>query len=453
MSADVIVIGAGMAGLAAARELARAGLQVEILEARDRIGGRVHTVRDPSLDYPVEMGAEFIHGMAPEIWIPLQRNNLNVNEVEGDLWCSLDGDLQPCNFFAEADKILSAMNDDDEDESFLAFLGRRFPGDDHAEAKEWATRYVSGFNAADPADISVHWLVHNREAEEQIEGDRAFRIVGGYQELLDIFAAELSTGAVNLSADRGGTGALTRAPEIRLNTVVRAIHWRSGHVGIEAQGPQGDLVLEAARAVITLPVGVLQSPGTIRFDPALPDEKLAALDLLVMGKVMRVTFCFRERFWQEIRPTHEDKSLGNLSFLFSQHDYFPTWWTQMPEQIPVVTGWFAGPSAENMTGMADGRVTDIALGSLATLLGQDKPFLQSQLHAAYFRNWDADPFSCGAYTYVKAGGEGCQAILGAPVNDTLFFAGEATDTNGHNGTVHGAIASGQRAAKEILKSK
>jgi len=342
------------------------------------------------------------------------------------------------------------MNDKDPDESFLAFLDRRFPGSDHAEAKEWATRYVSGFNAANPADISVHWLVHNREAEEQIEGDRAFRIVGGYQKLLDIFAAELRSD--NSGPNDGATGTLARAPEIHLNTIVRAIHWRHGNVHIEAHNTQGDVAFEAPRALITLPVGVLQSPGAVHFDPVLPDKKLAALSLLVMGKVMRVTFCFRERFWQEIRP-QQDQSLADLSFLFSQQNCFPTWWTQMPEKIPVITGWSAASSAENMTGMADGRVTDIALGSLAALLAVDKSHLQSHLAAAYFYNWDSDPFSCGAYTYLKAGGEGCQAILGAPVDDTLFFAGEATDTGGHNGTVHGAIASGQRAAKEILKSK
>ena len=450
MSTDVIVIGAGMAGLAAARELTRAGLQVEILEARDRIGGRVHTVRDPSLDYPVEMGAEFVHGLAPEIWLPLQHKNLNVTEVEGDLWCALDGKLQPCNFFAQADKILSAMNDEDPDQSFLTFLDRRFPGSDHAEAKEWATRYVSGFNAANPADISVHWLVHNREAEEQIEGDRAFRIAGGYQKLLDIFTAELRLD--NSGPNVGGKGVPVGVPAIHLNTVVRAIRWRPGTVRIEAHNTRGNIAFEAPHVLVTLPVGVLQSPGAIRFDPALPGEKLEALDLQVMGKVMRVTLCFRERFWQEMRP-RQNKTLGNLSFLFSRQDCFPTWWTQMPDEVPIITGWSAARSAESMAGMSEGRITDIALGSLAGLLAMDKWHLQSQLTAAYFHNWDSDPFSCGAYTYVKAGGEGCQAILAAPVEETLFFAGEATDTGGHNGTVHGAIASGQRAAKEILKSK
>ena len=96
---DVLILGAGAAGLSAAIELARAGLRVEILEARDRIGGRIFTKHDPTLNHAVELGAEFVHGLAPEIWLPAQEHNLKMTEVEGDLWCSLDGKLQRCNFF------------------------------------------------------------------------------------------------------------------------------------------------------------------------------------------------------------------------------------------------------------------------------------------------------------------------------------------------------------------
>jgi len=191
MAFDVIIIGAGISGLAAALDLTRSGMTVEILEARDRIGGRIFTQYDSTLNHPIELGAEFVHGLAPEIWLPLQQNNLKVNEVEGDLWCSIDQKLQKCDFFSKADKILSAMDDKHPDESFLDFLARRFPGGDHAEAKDWATRYVTGFNAANAEDVSVHWLVQNQEAEQQIEGDRAYLIAGGYQNLSNVFAKEL----------------------------------------------------------------------------------------------------------------------------------------------------------------------------------------------------------------------------------------------------------------------
>src|SRR4029077_10506053 len=111
MPSDVLIIGAGAAGLSAAIELSRAGLRVEILEARDRVGGRIFTRHDPALNHPVELGAEFVHGLAPEIWFPVQKHNLKVTEVDGDMWCTIDGKLQPCDFFAQADEILSAMDD------------------------------------------------------------------------------------------------------------------------------------------------------------------------------------------------------------------------------------------------------------------------------------------------------------------------------------------------------
>jgi phytoene dehydrogenase-like protein len=183
------------------------------------------------LNHPIELGAEFVHGLAPEIWFPLQQNNLNVTEVEGDFWCSADGRLRKCDFFEQADKILAAMDDDSPDESFLDFLNRRFPGDDHADAKQWATGYVSGFNAADPAEASVHWLVHNRHAEEQIGGDRALRIHGGYHELIEILQKELTD--LNVP--------------IHLNNIVRKIQWDRKSVQIETT--TGDAEADAPAGV------------------------------------------------------------------------------------------------------------------------------------------------------------------------------------------------------------
>lgn len=434
MPCDILILGAGVAGLSGAIELARAGVRVEILEARDRIGGRIFTQRDTTLNHPIELGAEFVHGLGPEIWLPAQQHNIKMTEVEGEMWCSLESKLQPCNFFRQADKILDDMNDSGPDESFLDFLARRFPDDDHADAKRWATGYVSGFNAADPAEVSVHWLVHSRYADAQIEGDRAFRIDGGYQKLVDIFLAELNR--LNVP--------------IHLNTVVREINWKSNSVQITTES-LAQSHFNAPRALITFPLGVLQS-NSIRFSPELPASKHDALEKLAMGKVVRVTLCFRERFWKELRPPDEKKTLADLSFLFSRHELFPTWWTEMPDHAPIITGWAPAKSAESLAGMSEGRIVDKALDALSSLLAMQKSEVQSQLTAAYFHDWDSDPFSLGAYSYVKVGGEGCQQTLGAAVADTLFFAGEATDITGHNGTVHGAIASGIRSSKEILST-
>lgn len=441
MTPDVLILGAGVAGLSAALDLARAGLQVEIIEARDRLGGRILTRFDPALGHAIELGAEFVHGFVPEIWQPLQDHGCKVAEVEGDFWCANRGKLEPCRFFREVDQILGKMNDESPDESFLDFLSREFSDSSHQEAKRQALSYVSGFNAADPAQVSVHWLVHSREADERVSGDRPFRIADGYEVLLRILTDELRSLQV----------------PIRLNVVVRQVRWKANSVEVIAKSISGDESLTAPRVLITFPLGVLQASHqandgrAVLFDPELPSEKRLALDKLVMGRVVRVTLCFRKRVWESVAS--HGKALANMSFLFSDDDFFPTWWTQMPDSVPVITGWAPARSAERLSGMNEGWVVQKALESLASLLGLSVSLLQLELVASYFYDWDRDPFSCGAYSYVRAGGEGCQKTLGAPLDDTLFFAGEATDTSGHNGTVHGAIASGKRAAQEILASR
>ena len=204
------------------------------------------------------------------------------------------------------------------DESFLDFLARRFPGKDHAEAKQWATGYVSGFNAADPALVSTRWLVDSRHADEQIEGERAFHVAGGYQRILNIFTEELK--ALNVV--------------VHLNTIVRRIGWSARSVELVTRNQLRESRFSGSRALITLPLGVLQSPNFVRFQPEPPTRKKAALEKLAMGKVVRVNLCFRERFWKDLRATHDSHSLGDLSFLFSRDTFFPTWWTQMPETVP-----------------------------------------------------------------------------------------------------------------------
>ncbi len=169
----VIVVGAGAAGLAAAVDLARAGVSVTILEARNRAGGRMFTQRDPVCKAPIEFGSEFIHGLPPEIWEPLQARNLKIEEVSGEPRCFQKGRLCSCDFFSEVDDILKKMDDRSPDESFLSFLKRCCdPKNDpkKQEAYERALAYVTGFNAADPDRVGVHWLVKGMRAEEQIEG-------------------------------------------------------------------------------------------------------------------------------------------------------------------------------------------------------------------------------------------------------------------------------------------
>jgi monoamine oxidase len=440
---DVVIIGAGMAGLAAAGDLGRAGASACILEARDRIGGRVFTQRDPECDFPIELGAEFIHGKPREILNPLATAGATLHEVDGDNWCALEGRLTACNFFSDVDSILRAMDDSLPDESFLAFLERAYgnPGAGKLQqAKRQAIGYVSGFNAADPAKVGVHWLVEEMRAEEKIQGDRAFRSQNGYEDLLSIFRRQI--------ADRG--------VELRTATVVQSVNWRRGCARVTVRSSQGSATLDAPRVLVTLPLSLVKAPigqpGAIQFIPALPQQKIAALDHLEMGKAIRLVLRFRERFWESIRPSPPTRrNLSSLAFLFSGDEWFPTWWTTMPKKAPIITGWAPFRSAERLSGQSESFIVERSLETLSDLFGPRPLELQSLLQAAYFHDWQQDPFSLGAYSYGKVGADGAQHALAAPLNNTLFFAGEATDTSGHNGTVHGAIASGHRAAAQILQ--
>ena len=437
---DVIIVGAGVAGLTAAAEIGRSGHSVLVVEARSRIGGRVFTGRDSRTGAAIEFGAEFIHGLPPEIWEPLQGRNIKIAEVEGSQWCRHHGCLGKCQFFSDVDGILSRMVDGSPDESFLSFLRRCCEppaSPKQAEANRRATAYVSGFNAADPARVGVHWLVEGMRAEAKIEGDRVFRSADGYADLLEILHENVASAGAS----------------IQTNCVVEFIRWKNGSVELKLRGANPTMLF-ARKALITLPLGVLQAPsdaeGAVRFEPDLPKSKRSALQTMVMGKVIRVTLRFKTRFWDLLpAPDHSAKTLADMSFLFTDDEIFPTWWTTMPRRHPIITGWAPFQSAERLAGREPAGMIEQAALTLGGLL--EVPNLTAQLEAGYVHDWQSDPYSRGAYSYGAVGSDGAQAALAGPLEATLFFAGEATDITGHNGTVHGAIASGHRAAREILE--
>jgi monoamine oxidase len=410
---DALIIGAGAAGLAALRELHCAGLRTACIEALDRIGGRIYTLHDPLSSAAIELGAEFVHGRPPEIFDLIAEAGLPVIERVHEIHGPGDETNEPDHHGMW--RLLSAMEDAAQsgpDMSFADFTAGA-PFDD--PVKRDATGYVEGFNAARAEIVSIHSLAQEAKAAEAIEGDRAFHLRGGY----DSVARALEP-----------SGA-----ELLLNTVAERVAWRTGETTVHVRSSIDGVtdVLTASHLIVTVSLGVLQA-GEIQFDPE-PTEALEAARSLAFGQAMRVTLRF-DRTPKFLRP----------GFLLSEEPVFPTWWSASPEHAPVITGWSAGPKADALLGQSREAIIARAVESLGRVAGGALP----SIAAAYFHDWHADPLFRGAYSYVPAGKLAARAALAQPVDETLYFAGEAANISGHGATVHGAIESGRRAARCVI---
>jgi monoamine oxidase len=237
--------------------------------------------------------------------------------------------------------------------------------------------------------------------------------------------------------------------KLKLNCAVQAIRWTAGSAEVEfLSRASGTLEsVTAKRAVITVPLGVLQAEpgaqGSIKFDPE-PDDILAAGKQLRFGQVMRLILRFRKPVWEE------NDNFANTGFLLSNEKHFPTWWTPLPIRARSITGWSSGPHADELLGLPKFEIVLRAIHDLARILSTSSEKLGELLETAYFHDWHRDPFARGAYSYVPAHAMNAREKLAQAVAETLCFAGEATELNGHSATVHGAIASGRRAARQIL---
>ncbi|HMI73765.1 MAG TPA: NAD(P)/FAD-dependent oxidoreductase, partial [Steroidobacteraceae bacterium] len=227
-----------------------------------------------------------------------------------------------------------------------------------------------------------------------------------------------------------------------LSHPVRRVRWSQNAVAVSGVNAGGEsFELHAERAIVTLPLGVLQA-GTVEFEPT-PQEIWSNAARMAMGPVVRISLLFDAKFWQQA-----------LSFLLTRDEVPSAWWTPMPNSAPLITGWAGGAKAAALTqrigARADWRaLLEESLGTLSRMYGIAAQELHSRLISWHTHDWQADPYSRGAYSYAPAGALNASANMTLPVADTLFFAGEHTDTTGHWGTVHGALGSGLRAAAQL----
>lgn len=433
----VIVIGAGIAGLAAAIRLVEAGCHVTLLEATDHVGGRIRTVHASGL--PVELGAEFVHGKPPELLALIDELGLAKYELggamigyshDGTLRAASDEDADDSGPFDVMEQM-AAWSDahPEQDLSFAAWLTQETISEEHGAR---AAAYVEGFNAADANQISVRSLAVQQDAEDSIAGDTSFHVQEGYQALPKAMARRLQSA--------GGT--------LRFNSLVKDITWQQGSVCVALVS--GETVTGDA-AVVTLPLGVLQA-NTVRFTPR-PAAVLDEAARMRMGQVCRLSLVFKRRWWAELSHPQND-ALQTMGFLLPEERpggaHFNVFWTAFPSLDPVLTAWSGGPASEYFDGLDDHAIAHIACSDLARIFGMTQEAVLDEMRSHHRYDWQHDPLSLGAYSWVPAGAVDASAKMSEPVQDTLFFAGEHTDTTGHWGTVHGALSSGLRAASQLL---
>jgi monoamine oxidase len=406
---DVIVVGAGAAGLAAAERLTGGGLSIALLEGRSAIGGRIRTRRMRGCAVPIELGAEFVHGRSEEVFEIASAAALLVDRLPNTYLAATKSGLKPQDsFFDRFERITGLMRRTGRDRSVADFLR--------------AHRSLS--TAGDPPS----------SPEEHAQ----FRVVAGYDGVTNWLRSRLEP----------------RRCGIFLSMPAREIRWRRRQVTVRCEDGQE---FRASRAIVTVPVGVLQaaaeSAGAIRFDPVPPSLR-RALSGIEMGRVVKVVLRFREIFWAregflEERRSDRARPDGELGFLHAPTAAFPTWWSASPAQVPLLTGWAGGPAADALRGLPPSALLSRVCRTLARLLAMDLGRLRGLLLGWHVHDWNGDPFSRGAYSFVRVGGTRAPALLARPISGTLFFAGEATSLD-QSGTVPGAIESGRRAAQQIL---
>jgi monoamine oxidase len=422
MKYDVIIVGAGAAGLMAAYELTKNGKSVLLLEARDRIGGRIYTIPAHGFSRDVEAGAEFIHGQAALTVELLKKAQMKYQEMEGVMYQLERGELVKRDFFDHEWQIMiQELEDVKYDMPFYQFLNQKFPKDNYPEFFEGIRKFVEGYNAADMKDVSTMALKEEWTREEE---PRQYRPLLGYGELVSYLHENI--------LEQNGMFALRHC--------VSEIIWQKDSIRIKTN--QLDFV--SSKILVTVPISLLQN-GSIRFTPAIPEYESAARDF-GYGAIIKFLIEFKNVFWE----TQAARKYPNLKFVFSDAA-IPTWWSQLPTRNTLLTGWLGGPRVREMN-LDKQSLFEKALLSLAYIFDEPAEKIQEHIHHWHIENWLDDPFALGAYSYPKIQSESAKALINTPLLNTLFFAGEALHAGPATGTVEAAFASGKEAARKIMKA-
>lgn len=418
---DILIIGAGACGLMAAKELSAKGKKVTLLEARNRTGGRIHTIHENSFLQAVESGPEFIHGNLPVTLKLLKKASISYTEVEGEMMRNSGGKWHEEEEQIEGwDTLMKKMKKLKEDTTLSQFLQQNFSDEKYNALRQQALQYAQGFDAVDPDKASVfalrdEWL-HEEEANYHIDG--------GYVQLVD---------ALTLSC-------IDNDCLILLNKAVKEIQWKEGEATVITK--DNDL-FSAGQVIVTVPLGVLQAndeKSTIQFSPAIPKLQ-ECVNNIGYGNVIKILLQFSHLFWQEQK---------DALFFFSDQTV-TTWWTQNPSPYPMLTGWIAGKRTASFDNMSDEELLQTSLQSIAGIFGKPVDEIKEMLTASHIVNWEKDVYAKGAYSYSMIHSEEAKKTLRKPVAGTIYFAGEGLYSGVSGGTVEAALVQGLEVAKKVLK--
>lgn len=410
----ILIVGAGAAGLMAARELSRSGHTVIILEARERIGGRISPQPKEVLGYEAMGGAEFVHGEAPISKAIIAEAGLSLQQGT-EWWNVFDGEPSRRNIWeGSTPQLLETLKTLEHDMTVAEFLDTHYP--DNAEVREFATRWTESYDAGEVHRASAIYMrdemIHDEEYSQ-------YSIKEGYGPFLRHLTNDLNA-------------------EIRLREVVKRIDFSGNGIQVTTEHS----AYEADKVIVTVPVPLIAS---IEYIPTIP-HKIEAAGRLGFGNVIKILLRFDHRWWGSLR----NKQFEKMFFMFSK-EIIPTWWTQYPDEYPVLTGWLAGPKAHAYVHTTEDELVSLALQSLSNIFTVDRARLGEMLVVSKAFVWEADPFARGGYSYPTPESEAAVDELAAPEGNKLYFAGEAI-THEMAATVEGALQSGREAARLIINS-